>query len=163
MKLTGIRHKMSTSYHPQTDGTSEHSNKTVIQCLRFHVERNQKGWVKVLPKVCFDIMNTINASTSVSPFILKMGRSPHILPPLNIGNSHMGPTDTSSDEAKAHKFVEEMEEETNMAKDSLLAAKIHQAHEANKDRLVDPTYQVGDKVLLAMVHWCHDYMQAKDG
>ena len=75
MKLTGIRHKMSTSYHPQTDGASERSNKTVIQCLRFHVERNQKGWVKALPKVRFDIMNTINASTGVSPFILKTGRS----------------------------------------------------------------------------------------
>jgi hypothetical protein len=30
MKLTGIHHKMSTSYHLQTDGASEHSNKTVI-------------------------------------------------------------------------------------------------------------------------------------
>ena len=56
-----------------------------------------------------------------------------------------------------------MEEETNTAKDSLLAAKIHQAHEVNKDRSVDPAYQVGDKVLLATVHRQRDYMQAKDG
>ena len=55
-----------------------------------------------------------------------------------------------------------MEEETNVAKDSLLAAKIHQAHEANKDQSVDPAYQVGDKVLLAMAHRQQDYMQAKD-
>ena len=38
MKLTGINHKMSTVYHPQTDGSSERSNKTIIQSLRFHVE-----------------------------------------------------------------------------------------------------------------------------
>jgi hypothetical protein len=76
MKLTGIEHKLSTAYHPQTDGSSERSNKTIVQCLRFHVERNQKGWVRALPKVRFDIMNTPNASMGTSPFILKTGRSP---------------------------------------------------------------------------------------
>jgi hypothetical protein len=44
MKLTGIKHKLSTVYHPQTDGASERSNKTVVQCLCFHIERNQRGW-----------------------------------------------------------------------------------------------------------------------
>src|ERR1700677_826638 len=63
MALSGIKHKMSTSYHPETDGVSEHSNKTTIQALRFHVERNQKGWCRALPQVRFDIMNTVNAST----------------------------------------------------------------------------------------------------
>ena len=44
-KLTGVKLKMSTAYHPETDGASERSNKTVIQAIRFHVERNQQGWV----------------------------------------------------------------------------------------------------------------------
>jgi len=35
--LTGVKLKMSTAYHPQTDGSSEHSNKTVNQCLHYHV------------------------------------------------------------------------------------------------------------------------------
>lgn len=53
MRLTGIKHKLSTSYHPEMDGASERMNKTLMQCLRYHIERNQKGWVKALPKVCF--------------------------------------------------------------------------------------------------------------
>jgi len=36
-KLTGVKLKMSTSYHPETDGSSERSNKTVNQMLRYHV------------------------------------------------------------------------------------------------------------------------------
>ena len=36
--LTGIRLGMSTSYHPETDGSSERSNKTIIQAICFHVE-----------------------------------------------------------------------------------------------------------------------------
>ena len=51
MLLTGIKTKMSTAHHPQTDGASEQTNKTVEQCLRFHVERNQKGWKRALPRV----------------------------------------------------------------------------------------------------------------
>ncbi|OJT03284.1 Transposon Tf2-1 polyprotein, partial [Trametes pubescens] len=41
--LTGVKVKLSTSFHPQTDGASERTNKTMIQSLRYHVQRNQKG------------------------------------------------------------------------------------------------------------------------
>jgi hypothetical protein len=37
-KLTGIHLKMSTAYHPQTDGSSERSNKMINQCIQYHVE-----------------------------------------------------------------------------------------------------------------------------
>ena len=32
-KLTGVKPKLSTAYHPQTHGVSEQTNKTVNQCL----------------------------------------------------------------------------------------------------------------------------------
>jgi len=38
MNLSGNKHRMSMAFHPQTDGSSEQSNKTVIQALRLHVE-----------------------------------------------------------------------------------------------------------------------------
>ena len=52
-KMIGVDLKMSMAYHPQTDGLSERTNKTVNQCIRFYVERHQKGWSKVLPRICF--------------------------------------------------------------------------------------------------------------
>jgi hypothetical protein len=163
MKLTGIHHKLSTAYHPQTDGSSEHSNKTVVQCLHFHVERNQKGWARALPKVRFDIVNTIHASTGMSPFILKTGRSPRLIPLLvnlvTIPNEEPTPPDM----AAARIFMENMEEETNTAKDNLLTAKLHQAHFANKDRWLDPAFKVGEKAYLATAHCRRDYIRAKDG
>jgi hypothetical protein len=72
--LTGVRLKMSTSYHPETDGSSERTNKTLNQAIRYHVHRNQKGWVKALPRIQFNIMSTINASTGYSPFQLRLGQ-----------------------------------------------------------------------------------------
>lgn len=37
-KLTGVKLKLSTVYHPETDGASERTNKTINQCLRYHVK-----------------------------------------------------------------------------------------------------------------------------
>ena len=31
---------------PETDSSSERTNKMVGQAIRFHVERNQKGWAR---------------------------------------------------------------------------------------------------------------------
>jgi len=73
---------MSSAYHLQSNSVSERTNKTVIQCIRFAVERNQCSWVEALPMVRFDIMNTMNSSTGFSPFRLRFGESPRLLPPF---------------------------------------------------------------------------------
>ena len=52
-KIAGVKLGMSTAFHPETDGASERMNKTVNQCLRYHVTRNQKGWVRALPRIRF--------------------------------------------------------------------------------------------------------------
>jgi hypothetical protein len=50
--------------------------------LHFHVNHNQTGWVRALPRIRFQIMNTINPSTKFSRFQLHLGRSPRIIPPI---------------------------------------------------------------------------------
>jgi len=67
-RLTGVKLKMSTMYHPKTDGASKCTNKTVNQALQFHIECNQLGWARALLHICFDMMNTINKSTGFTPF-----------------------------------------------------------------------------------------------
>jgi hypothetical protein len=167
MRLTGIKHKLSTAYHPQTDGASERTNKTVVQCLRYYVDRNQTGWVKALPKVRFDIMNTVNASTGFTPFNLKSGYSPRLIPPLLQGNGTphiiVMPPDTTPEEVAARAMVERLEMDIQEAKDSLTAAKISQAHHANKDREPEPSFKVGDRVMLATSNRRREYTQAKKG
>ena len=81
-KLTRVKLKLSSSYHPQTDGLSERTNKTINQCIQYHVCQNQKGWVQALPCVQFDIMNSVNTSTGFSNFQIHFGRSPCLIPPI---------------------------------------------------------------------------------
>lgn len=157
MKLARVKHKMSMSYHPETDGLSERSNKMVILCLRYHVERNQTGWVKALPKVHFDIMNMVNVSMQVSPFILKTGRSPRVLLPL-VANMDEGPAQEEDEEKQAQELIERINGEVDRVKDCLLAAKITQVHHANKDRGSDPELMVGEKVMMKTAHCRCEYM-----
>lgn len=146
-KLTGVKLKMSTSYHPQSDGTSEHTNKTINQCLCFHVERNQKGWVRALPQICFNIMNTANASTGFSPFQLHLGHLPHMLPPLVQDASQATPEETC-----ARDVINRMEHNFAEAQDNLLLAKASQAAQVNKSRGPDPSLSIEDLVMLSTKH-----------
>jgi hypothetical protein len=43
-------------------------NKTINQCIWYHVHHNQKGWVHALPRIRFDMMNSVNASTGFLNF-----------------------------------------------------------------------------------------------
>ena len=142
---------MSSAYHPETDSSSERTNKTVIQCIRFAVERNQKGWVRALPKVRFDIMNTVNASTGFTPFQLRFGKSARILPPL------MALDGDGEQNMSAREIIEQMQPLQLEAKDNLLTAKIRQAQQENQHRNTTFPFKTGDRVVLSTAHRRREY------
>lgn len=150
--ITGIKHKASSSYHPQSNGASERTNKTVNQCLRFHVERNQKGWVRALPRIRFQIMSTINKSTNYTPFQLRFGRTPRIIPPLL-----PPPPNPSNDNITAREIIENIEIDVADARDNLILSKISQSHYANSSRKNDFTYNIGDRIMLSTLNRRRDY------
>ncbi|KAF7302341.1 Reverse transcriptase-RNase H-integrase [Mycena chlorophos] len=144
-KLTGVKLKMSTAYHPETDGSSERTNKTLIQCLRYHVSAAQNNWVRALPRVRFNMMSTVNASTGFAPFQLRFGQMPRVIPALGT----IKPLDRTRDAKAAEKLLALLHDDIAEARDNLLLAKASQAHQANKTRLPTPNYKVGDRVSLA--------------
>ena len=158
-KLTGVKIKASTAYHPQTDGASERTNKTVIQALRFHVKRNQKGWVRALPRIRFHIMNTMNKSTKFTPFQLRFGRSPRVLPPLLPSSPSELHTDTDE---LARQVLARLQTDVRDAQDNLLLAKITQAAQANKRRTLTFPFKVGQRVRLSSKNRRRDY-KSSDG
>lgn len=158
-KLTGVKLKMSTAYHPETDGASERSNKTVNQMLRFHVKQNQKGWVRALPRICFQIMNTVNSSTKFTGFQLHLGRSPRVIPPL-VPNCL--PTDLLDAAQTAMVTIDKITNDVAEAQDNLLLTKITQAFHADTSRAPEPNYKLGDLVMLSTRHRCHEYKKKGD-
>lgn len=77
-----VKLKLSMAFHPQTDGTSEWSNKTVVQLLHSWVNRHGTSWVKYLSHVSQAMNNTVRCSTGFSPAQLVFGHQLHTLPSL---------------------------------------------------------------------------------
>ena len=135
---------MSTAYHPQTDGASEHTNKTLNQVIRYYIDNNQKGWLAKLPCIHFAIMNTVNASTGFSPFHLKTGRSPCLIPPLTLS-----PTTETTAEVDACQIIAQLELDVKEAQDHLLAVKVCRAYHVNEHQAPEVVYKEGDLVMLS--------------
>ena len=51
-RLMGIKQKLSTAYHPQTDGNTEIMNQYLDQRLRPFISYYQDNWSDLLP--CMD-------------------------------------------------------------------------------------------------------------
>ena len=133
--LTGVKLEMSSAHHPETDGASEKTNKTVVQCVRFHVDNRQKGWVAALPKIRFDIMNTLIA-------------------PLVVNEALQSDDRYTVDAAK---LIKHLELDVLEAQDSLWKAKIDQAASANAHRAKETVYKVGDWVGLCSTKWRREF------
>ena len=153
-KLTGVKLKMSSAYHLETDGSSERSNKTINQMLRYHVTQNQKGWVRALPRIRFQIMNTVNASTGFSGFQLHLGRSPRVIPPI-IPDSL--PNELQEAALTATTIIQQLENDVAQARDNLLLAKITQSHHASANCAPDPEFKINDLVMLSTANRRHEY------
>nr|CAN75226.1 hypothetical protein VITISV_035857 [Vitis vinifera] len=86
-KLSGIQLKMSSSYHPQTDGQSEVVNRCVEQYLRCYAHHHPRKWSFFLPWAEFWYNTTYHASTGMTPFQALYGRLPPTIPNYLMGTT----------------------------------------------------------------------------
>lgn len=135
----GTKLQLSTAFHPETDGRSERTNKTVVQVLRQYVSRQQKDWASHLSTGELAINLAVNDSTGASPFELVLGFQPSISP---------RPSSRSSGMPVVEWTLETREQRLREARDVLAAAKVRQAEQANRKRGDEPTFKKGDKVLV---------------
>ena len=73
-RMLGIKTKLLTAFHPQTDGQTEQINQELEQYLRFFVNHRQKKWPEWLASAEFAVNNKIYIATKVLPFIANYGR-----------------------------------------------------------------------------------------
>jgi hypothetical protein len=67
-KRVGIQLKLSSAFHPQTDGQTERMNRDLQQYLRLFTAEKQDEWVDWLPIAQFSYNTKKQASTQKSPF-----------------------------------------------------------------------------------------------
>ena len=74
----GIRTRLSTAFHPQTDGQTERINASIEEYLRAHVNYLQDDWVQYLSLAEFAANNQESATTGASPFFATSGFNPRL-------------------------------------------------------------------------------------
>ena len=73
-RMLEIRIKLSTAFHPQTDGQTEQMNQELEQYLRLFVEHRQKDWPEWLALAEFAINNKTYTATKMLPFMANYGK-----------------------------------------------------------------------------------------
>lgn len=68
MEFSGVKLKMSTSLHPQTDGVSEIVNRKVENFLRYNCSYHQDDWDEFLPAAVLEYNLAFSKDLGISPF-----------------------------------------------------------------------------------------------
>ena len=71
----GTKLRMSTAYHPQTDGQTERTNQTMETYLRHYVNQKQDNWVSLLPMAQLAYNDKESATTRLSPFLRELWKT----------------------------------------------------------------------------------------
>jgi hypothetical protein len=132
--LMGVDLKISSAFHPQTDGATERANRTITQMLRQCVSNNQKDWVSKLPAIEFVLNSARSESTGFAPFFLNTGRMPRSMI-WNAGGAGEYPG--------VRVFAQKVKDSIMTAHDSTLAARVKQTRFANRQRRPTPFIEGG--------------------
>ena len=73
-----MKHRLSTAFHPQTDGLTERTNQALEQYLRAFADKHQTSWARQLPMAEYAYMNSHHTSIGTTPFYAMYGYHPEI-------------------------------------------------------------------------------------
>ena len=137
--MLGIKTKLSTAFHPQTDGQMEQMNQELEQYLQFFVEHRQKDWPEWLAAAEFVVNNKVHMATKVSPFMANYGKE------LRMG----GDIRKKGKVESATEFVERMKKVHEEAGAALKKTQEEMKRYADRERKETEKWKKGDRVLLS--------------
>ncbi|KAJ1593678.1 hypothetical protein NDA12_005341 [Ustilago hordei] len=140
----GVKHSLSTAYHPQTDGQTERVNQVIEQYLRMYCNYEQNDWANLLDTAAFVYNNTVHNSIGVSPFFACYGWNPKAHPdiPQRLGVNDPGRFEYLMDGKEHCKYLQEQIREAQRRS-------VNQYNRKHKDI----EFKVGDMVYINRRNW----------
>ena len=142
-RLLGTSLKMSTAYHPQTDGQSERAIKTITEMLRSYVIGEESSWDKYLPMMEFAYNSSVNPSSGFTPFFLVYGRE-MASPMAQLSEALLQRPNNMTVEA----LLTQWRDALRQARENLTKAQKRQADSHDQHRR-SVSFAVGDRVMLS--------------
>ncbi len=136
--------RLSTPYHPQTDGQTERFNAVMEQYLRCFVNYLQDDWNSWLPLSEFAANNQASESTGVSPFFANYGYDPKWQFDLR-QNEQAPPIPAETDAQETARQLKEIQEHLQT---EILRAQHRYSEGADRRRTPAPAFKEGDRVWL---------------
>ena len=128
-----IERRLSTAFHPQTDGQTERTNAILEQYLRAYINYQQDNWNELLPLDEFAYNNGYQETIKTTPFYANYGRNPeHQL------MNHLI--------TKKENSARDMENLHQTLGEEMTTAQLRQKVNYDKHRKPDPNLKSGDMV-----------------
>jgi len=138
-RMLGIKSKLSTAFHPQTNGQTERVNQELEQYLRMFIDHRQEQWPDWLGTAEFAYNNKMYSSTKVLPFKANYGQDPRMGFEMRRKGKYK----------EAEKFITKMKEIQEEAKAVLGKAQEKMKKYTDKKRGEVDNYKVEDLVMLS--------------
>jgi len=132
-KLLGIERRLSTAFHPQTDGQTERTNATLEQYLRAYSNYQQDNWCELLPTAEFAYNNGYQETIKHTPFFANYGMNPEYEAIGHLMQGNITP-------------LEEMSQLHDVLRAEMTEAQIRQKEYYDQHRKPDPNLKSGDMV-----------------
>ena len=134
-KQLGIERRLSTAFHPQTDGQTERTNSILEQYLRAYINYQQDNWKGLLPMAEFAYNNSHQESIKNTPFFANYGTNPEY---QTIGHLMQGQITPPESMSQLHDILQA----------EMMEAQLRHKKYYDKGRKPDPNLQSGDMVWL---------------
>ena len=141
-RLVKITRRLSTAFHPETDGVMERANQELEMYLCIFTSFQQEDWAFQLPIAMIALNSRVSQSTGLSSFFMTHGYHQSIMDftmPKEQGSS-LSPTE------QGRQLVEHWRNSADMAKTAMAVAQEAQERYSNTRRLVGDEFRPRDRV-----------------
>ena len=135
-----VNRRLSTAFHPQSDGQTERQNQTIEHYLRCYCNYRQDDWCSKLALAEFTYNNSVHSTTQTTPFYALYGFHPEI----RINAEGEPPTEVP----EAHLRIQRLAKEREALANRWRSATESQQKFHNK-RHLPIEFRIGDRVLLS--------------
>ena len=149
LKSLSISHKISSAYHPESQGALERWHQTLKAMLRKYCHETAKDWDDGVPMVLFAIRETVQESLGFSPAELVFGHT--VRGPLKVIKDQLMSADSRSQSVLQYvsQFRERLHEACSLAKETLSSTQKKMKRQFD-EKAVSRSFQAGDQVLVLL-------------